>query len=236
MILHLYSVAPLTPDHLSTSSTAHLAPVGIAHNHCYPGYSYHYLVCTMQNTCRSSKGKGRAGDADGYYAQSFASLNLGARGDHLAPRKDSYDQLHTDAHISFCASNSQGPQALTESSLASSGPVAINGSPCLDTPSHSSTGTAASSAPSANSNQTGVKNTFKCQIPQKPLPYLPCEFCDLTGCDITFPRGDMDSWRDHVEWHLQNRFPTKLRCCKQPILQIEFTIEVVAYVIHFRVL
>lgn len=79
-----------------------------------------------------------------------------------------------------------------------------------------SRGTEASSMPSTHSHRTDVNNTIHRQGPTNERYQLPCEFHNLTGCDRVFTGDDEQGWVDHVEGHLQNTFPTRLRCCKQP--------------------
>lgn len=79
-----------------------------------------------------------------------------------------------------------------------------------------SRGTEASSVPSAHSRRTDVNNTINRQGPTNQRYQLPCEFHNLTGCDRVFTGDDEQGWVNHVEEHLQNTFPTRLRCCKQP--------------------
>lgn len=79
-----------------------------------------------------------------------------------------------------------------------------------------SRGTDASSVPSAHSHRTDVNNTINRQRPPNERYQLPCEFHNLTGCDRVFTGDDEQGWVDHVEGHLQSKFPTRLRCCKQP--------------------
>lgn len=76
--------------------------------------------------------------------------------------------------------------------------------------------TGASSVPSTHSNRTDVNNTINRQGPPTERYQLPCEFQTLTRCNRVFPGDDEQGWMDHVEEHLQGKFPTKLRCCKQP--------------------
>ncbi|KAG6358306.1 hypothetical protein INS49_014190 [Diaporthe citri] len=75
-----------------------------------------------------------------------------------------------------------------------------------------SRGTAASSIPSAHSNRTDVNNTIHRQHPPIERYQLPCEFWNLTGCKRVFAGDDVQGWMDHVEGHLQSKFPTRLRC------------------------
>lgn len=77
-------------------------------------------------------------------------------------------------------------------------------------------GTAQSSVPSAQSRHTDVNNTIHRQRPPNEVYQLPCEFHNLTGCNTTFSGDDVQSWMDHVEGHLQSKFPTRLICCKSP--------------------
>lgn len=55
-------------------------------------------------------------------------------------------------------------------------------------------------------------------IAQQPPPNnrgkLPCEFRMLLGCPIEFEGGEEREWKDHIEEHLESKFPTSLQCCK----------------------
>ncbi|KAJ0114113.1 hypothetical protein J7T55_007947 [Diaporthe amygdali] len=41
---------------------------------------------------------------------------------------------------------------------------------------------------------------------------LPCEFRSLSGCRGIFHVDEEQAWMDHIEEHLQSKFPSKLRC------------------------
>lgn len=105
-----------------------------------------------------------------------------------------------------------GTASVSSSSVPSSyGPASESG--WSEAQSH---GTTASSVPSRRSDRTDVNNTINRQRPPNERYQLPCEFHNLTGCTRVFPGDDVQDWMDHVEGHLQSKFPTRLRCCKQP--------------------
>lgn len=81
--------------------------------------------------------------------------------------------------------------------------------PWTETP---SVGTTATSAPST---RTDVDNTIHRQAPPNERYQLPCEFSNLTGCSRTFHGDEEQDWIDHhVNKHLRDKLPSKLRCCK----------------------
>lgn len=100
------------------------------------------------------------------------------------------------------------PASVTSSSVPSSyGGGSVGGWSDAQTPT-------ALSAPSAFSNRSDVDNSINRQRPPIKQYQLPCEFRNLTRCDRKFPGDDVQGWIDHVEGHVQSKFPTRLRCCK----------------------
>ncbi|KAK7748043.1 hypothetical protein SLS53_001295 [Cytospora paraplurivora] len=77
--------------------------------------------------------------------------------------------------------------------------------------SHAST--VASSAPPRR-DPSSVDDRIMGLRPTQKRYELPCEFLLLTGCRETFQDGEETAWMEHVEGHLQGKFPTKLQCCK----------------------
>lgn len=71
---------------------------------------------------------------------------------------------------------------------------------------------AKSSMASARSIWTDVHNTIYRQRPSNEEYQLPCEFYNLTGCNTVFSSSDVQNWMNHIEGHLQSKFPTRLRC------------------------
>lgn len=64
------------------------------------------------------------------------------------------------------------------------------------------------------SHRIDVNNTICRQRPPRDVYTLPCEFRYLTGCERVFPGDEEQGWIDHIEGHLQSKFPGKLICCK----------------------
>lgn len=206
------------PHHL-ISARLSLHSQHLAHNNrCHLGSYQHQLLGAMQSTQGSSKGKGRAGDEDGDYAQSLASLSLSDpaslslsdRGG-LAPPSDSCGSSYTGV---YSPSTYSGYTGYDTASVTSRSAPSSYGGGSVSGWSDAQTTSTASSAPTAFSNQTDVNNTIHRQRPPNERYQLPCEFRNLTLCDQVFPGDDVQGWMGHIEGHLQSKFPTRLRCCK----------------------
>lgn len=107
----------------------------------------------------------------------------------------------------------------TTSVTSSTVPSSYEGSSVSDWSETHSRGTTSTafSVPSTHSNWTDVNNTINRQHPPTERYQLPCEFRNLTGCSRVFPGDDVQDWIDHIEGHLQGKFPMSLRCwfCKE---------------------
>ena len=133
-----------------------------------------------------------------YSATSHASLTGGYKYQSGDPSTSNY--------ISYSAHNTE----LSSSERSYQG-ASVPRSGWSDTLSHATT---ASSAPSTSSTRTDVSNSIHRQRPPNEHCQLPCEFYNLTGCNTIFPGDDIQGWMDHIEGHLQSKFPKRLRCCK----------------------
>lgn len=195
-------------DHIAPRSDSYGSPYtdvyGSSYDQSYPGDG-HYSW-TPQNSfaplqsSSSPAAYGSSGYGNSYSTTSATSPTAG------------YDYRSQPSSSSTYGSYT-GYDTASVTSTASSSYGGGSGSVWSDAHSHR---TSASSTPSAHSTRTDVNNTIHRQRPPNERYQLPCEFRNLTGCDRVFPGDDVQGWMDHVEGHLQSKFPMRLRCCKQP--------------------
>lgn len=194
---HHGSAAPISP---ARSKSSYKDVYGSSYDQSYPTnnpYGYDAPISLAPTQSSSSAYSSTLGHGTPY-ASTSASVSTGG----YEYQSNPYGTSNYSSYATY------GPVSVASiSAPASYGGGSVGGWSDAQTPT-------ALSAPSASSNQSNINNSINRQRPPNKQYQLPCEFRNLTGCDRTFPGHDVQGWMDHVEGHLQSKFPTRLRCCK----------------------